>query len=112
MFLHTRSIFFIFFILIVSGVTFSCEKEKETTSTIKVVINRSDLDGVSYSVYTEAYLTANTYVPPVASGTIYGKELYIRDLNAGNYILELNSGHNWRIFMQVTPGQERMFPIN
>ena len=112
MFLSTRNLFFIIFILIVSSVTSSCEKEKETTGTIKVVINRGDLDGVNYSVYTEAFLSATTYVPPVKTGTIYGKEIFIRGLNVGNYILDLNADHNWRIFMQVTPGHERTFSID
>lgn len=93
----------------------SCKEEVvyPATGDLRININRDDLGGATYWIYTEIYLTANTYVPPVQTGTIQGNVVRAKGLNAGNYILvlELDAGNNWRIFLQVTAGQERTFDV-
>ncbi|MBW3466936.1 hypothetical protein [Arthrospiribacter ruber] len=79
---------------------------------VEVTRTNSDLEGVGYRVYSEAYLSATSNFPPLLTGTISNRRIEIKGINPGNYILELNAGTRWRIFLQATAGQERRFVIN
>lgn len=100
-------------IMLLIMLSMACQKEEvaPTTGDLKIEVKRTGLTGISYNVYSEAYLTSNSYVPPITKGTINSNTILIKGLNAGNYILQLDAGHNWRIFLQVTGGKERTFVI-
>lgn len=102
-------------VLLLACFSFSCKDEEvpPTTGDVLVVVNRmTELEGVKYSVYTEAYLTSTTYVPPLLEGTINKSRIALKDLNAGNYVMQLHTGYNWRLMLQVTAGKERTFYID
>jgi hypothetical protein len=92
----------------------SCEKNEidPLLGNIVVEVKRENLKGVGYRVYSEAYLSSNSSFPHLISGTISGDKIEINGINPRNYILELEAGHNWRIFLQATAGQVRRFEIN
>jgi hypothetical protein len=111
--LFERKIFIVISFLLLTMLNTACQKEEvvPTTGDLKIDVRRTDLMGVSYNVYSEAYLSSNSYFPPIAKGTINSNSIKIQGLNEGNYILQLNAGHNWRVFLQVTAGKERTFYI-
>ncbi len=106
--------FAIFMAAILSISVTSCSKNdiNPALGDIVVEVKRSNLEGVGYRVYSEAWLSATSYFPPLVEGTISSRRIEIKGVNPGNYILELGEGTNWRIFLQATAGQERRFVID
>jgi hypothetical protein len=111
--LFKKKIFINFSFLLLIMLTAACQKEEvvPTTGDLKIEVRRTELMGVTYNVYSEAYLSSNSYFPPITKGTINSNTITIQGLNEGNYILQLDAGHNRRIFLQVTAGKERTFYI-
>lgn len=111
----TNFIFALFMAAILSISATSCSQEEIEPSLgdilVEVTRTSSDLQGVGYRVYSEAWLSSTSTFPPLVTGTITNRRIEIKGVNPGNYILELDVGHNWRIFLQATAGQERRFII-
>ncbi len=104
-----KTIVFFLFILFAT----SCEKDQFVqTGELKITINTDDLQGVSYSIYTEAvFISDIATMPAIKTDIISSKTIIIKDLNAGNYYLRLNNGSNRATFLQVTAGKQRTFEI-
>lgn len=74
-------------------------------------MERDDLQGVSWDLYTEAYLNADRFVPPLDQGILGTADLRLEGLNPGNYVLVIRTGFQWHIAVQITAGQTREFRI-
>lgn len=96
------------------GLLLACDNTEDPeplTGDVLIEVNRGGLNGITYKVYPEAYLAADSFFPPIVDGAFSGRTILIESLNPGNYILEIDSGFNWRVFLQVTAGQQRSFVI-
>jgi hypothetical protein len=90
----------------------SCHREDVApqTGNLKIFINVLDFTvKLYYELYTEGSLTARMVASPLRSGEVTLRSytpFYIRDLNAGNYVLSIEGNSR---SVQVTAGREREY---
>ncbi|MDO1445952.1 hypothetical protein Q0590_06795 [Rhodocytophaga aerolata] len=101
-------------LLLVSSllILLSCSKEDvgPQTGDLKIYINVLDATWtLYYELYTEGSLATRMVVSPLREGEVTVRSstpFYIRDLNAGNYILSIGGSTR---SVQVTGGREREY---